>query len=124
MATKKKPPRFTNAKRDEFLGHIRQGMRPGAAAEAMGFDRDRILDQIADEEKFSELVAKAEREANEHVEEALYQAAVSGNITACRMWLDLRKPKTTTMVVAGGDPAEEPEFDKELAELNAIAAGE
>jgi hypothetical protein len=117
----KRPKGFTKAKaQPKFLQHVRQGMRPGAAAEAMGFDRDAILDFASEDDELKDALAKAEREATEHVEEALYQAAVSGNITAARIWLDLRKPKTTAMVPVN----EEPEFDQELAELNAIAAGE
>ena len=112
--------KFTKAQREEYLDHLRRGMRPGAAAEHMGFERKAILDLIEEDEDLGAAVKDAEREATEHVEEALYQAAVSGNITAARIWLDLRKPKRpgTDLV-----PSSEPEFDKELAELNALMEG-
>lgn len=116
----KRPKGFTKAKQGVYLQHVRQGMRPGAAAEAMGFDRDAILDYSTENEELKELLTKAEREATEHVEEALFQAAVSGNITAARIWLDMRKPKSTALVPT--DTAE-PGFDEELAKLNRIAAG-
>jgi hypothetical protein len=113
-----RPKGFTKAKQKKWLEHVRQGMRPGAAAESMGLDRDVVLDFAADDEEAKAALAKAEREAMEHVEEALYQAAVSGNVTAARIWIDHRKPKSTAMVVA----SDEPDFDQELAELNEIAA--
>jgi hypothetical protein len=78
---------------------MRQGMRRGAAAYALGFERKEILDFIFENEEFEQAVVDAEGEATEHVEEALYQAAVSGNVQACRLWLDLRRPKKSTDLV-------------------------
>ena len=41
---------------------------------------------------FAEEVSRAEMLANEEVENALYTAAVSGNVTACQVWLYNRLP--------------------------------
>lgn len=114
-------PDLTVSEKGDFLHHVREGMRPGAAAEAMGYTRHDVYEWLEDE-AFKTEVEEAEREATEHVEEALYQAAVSGNVTACKMWLDLRKPKAVGMVVAAA--SDEPSFDAELAALNSLAAGE
>jgi len=113
----------SKGERPRILEHIRNGMRPGAAAEFIGLTRHDIFDAIDTDGVFAAEVAEAEREATEHVEEALYQAAVSGNVTACRMWLDLRKPKKVAMVPAAGAPVEA-DFDQELAELNNLARGD
>lgn len=114
-------PKFTKRRWPEFLTHLRNGMRPGAAAEVLGFPRQMVFDAIGENEDLAAAVADAEREATEHVEEALYQAAISGNVTACRMWLDLRKPKSDSKaLVPLGD---EETVDEELAQINALAAG-
>lgn len=106
---------------NEVIEHIRAGMRPGAAAEALGFPRNVIFDLLEEDEDFAELVRKAEQEATEHVEEALYQAAVSGNVTAARIWLErLDKPMSKALVPIDDAKGE----DAELAELNRLAAGE
>lgn len=121
MAKKKT---FTKARQAEILEHIRNGMRPGAAAELLDFTRTQLYDFIEEDEDFAQAVKRAEQEATEHVEEALYQAAVSGNVTAARIWLDQRKPKPQSKaLVPVSEAAEEPSFDQELAELNRLAAG-
>lgn len=116
---RKKParPRFTKAKQAECADLVRKGMRPGAAAEALGFTRDECFTLLEENEDFAELITLATKEATEHVEEALFQAAVSGNVTAARIWLDRSQPKSTALVAVGsGD-----ELDREIAEMNAIA---
>jgi hypothetical protein len=97
---------------DEFVRSMRRGMRRGAAAEMLGFKRADVLDYIDANEDFAARVIEAEGEATEHVEEALYQAAVSGNVTAAKIWLELRRPTSATspatdmVVAAGQDPME------------------
>jgi hypothetical protein len=81
------------AQQAEFLEHMRAGMRRGAAAEVLGLTRREVLDFIADNDEFELAVLDAEGMATEHVEEALYQAAVSGSVPAAKLWLELRKPK-------------------------------
>ena len=65
-------------------------MRRGAAAELLGFSRMTVMTFIEDHPDFERQVTDAEGQANEHVEEALFQAAVSGNVAACRAWMELR----------------------------------
>jgi len=115
-----KPTLKTPAKREELLEHVRNGMRPGAAAEVMGFPRSALYELLADDPDYAEMVEKAEREATEHVEEALYQAAVSGNVTAARIWLERSEKPTGVALVAPTGP----EVDRELEEINAIARGD
>lgn len=82
------PRGFTKAKRDEYLAEIRQGTRRGAAAEMLGFERRAVLDFIDSDPGMRAAVEDAEREATELVEEALFQAAVSGSVPAAKLWLE------------------------------------
>src|SRR5690349_5830109 len=111
------------ATQEEILQHTRNGMRPGAAAEQVGLSRPDFYDDLDDDEEFKHRVDKAEREATEHVEEALYQAAVSGNVTAGRIWLERRDPPKQPGALVPTDKDDDPGFDAELAELNNLAAG-
>jgi hypothetical protein len=90
--------KFTAAQQEEFLTHIRAGMRRGAAADVVfGSDdpacRRKVREYIDTHGEFEILVEDAEIEATEHVEEALYQAAVSGNVPAATKWLELHGRK-------------------------------
>ena len=111
---------MTGSEQATFCDHMRAGMRRGAAAEAMGLQRASVLDEIAEDPEFEKAVLDAEGEASEHVEEAIYQAAVSGSVAAAKLWLDLRRPAmggqlvTTESPGAGTDP---------LAALNNLMAG-
>jgi hypothetical protein len=105
--------------RAEFLEHMRNGMRRGAAANALGFSRGQVLEEIDDDEEFEARVVEAEGEASEHVEEALYQAAVSGSVAACKLWLSLRKPKAPSLPVLYEGEQVQPSDDMD-AELEQI----
>jgi hypothetical protein len=71
-------------------------MRRGAAADVT-FGRDdpnrrrQVREYIAEHAEFEKLVLDAETEALEHVEDALYQAATSGNVPAARAWIELTR---------------------------------
>ena len=92
--------RFTVALQEEYLVHLRQGMRRGATAELMGFSRLTLMNYIEDHPDFERRVLDAEGEASEHVEEALYQAAVSGNVSAARAWMELRPSRRSEVPFA------------------------
>ena len=84
---------------------------------AMGLERRDVLDEIAEDEEFEREVLDAEGEATEHVEEAVYQAAVSGSVAAAKLWLELRQPAVRNLpaVVEGTQGG--------LAGLNELMAG-
>lgn len=113
---KKATPSFTKKRQENYLDELRNGVRRGAAAEIVGLPRDLVLAFIADHEDFEGRVIDAEKEALEHVEEALYQAAISGNVNACKMWLDYQKGLGGLPEKGGWDAG------AALAELNAMAA--
>ena len=87
---RKPPQRFTVPLRDRFLKNVREGMRRGPAADEIGLPRILVRDFIAGNPDFERLVLDAETDANELVEEALFQAAISGNVSAARAWMELR----------------------------------
>jgi hypothetical protein len=87
----------TEAQKIEFLEHMRNGMRRGAAAEVMGLTRREVIETIESDEELSKNVLDAEAMATEHVEEALYQSAVTGSVAAAKLWLELRKPKPSML---------------------------
>jgi len=115
---------FTAGRRDDFLEHLRAGMRRGAAAEELGLTRKLVLEYIATHEAYELLVLDAEGEASEHVEEALFQAAVSGNVAACKLWMDLRKPRRAPVASSQDGQGQGEDLDKELTDLMALMEGE
>lgn len=89
------PKTFDPESRELFLAHLRAGMRRGAASELLGFERHEVDGYIADHPEFALQTVDAEKDACEHVEEALYQAAVSGNVVACKLWLERAESRRT-----------------------------
>ena len=88
-------------------------MQRGAAAEALGLSRRKVREWIATHPAFEASVADAEVDAIEHVQEALYQAAINGSVSAARTWLEIKGavagPERQTGLVRpspapGGDP--------------------
>ena len=65
-------------------------MQRGAAAEALDLARQKVREYIATHPAFEAEVEGAELDATEHVQEALYQAAVNGSVSAARTWLELK----------------------------------
>jgi len=82
--------RFGKAKKEEFLKMLREGSRRGAACEAVDITREAFQQHYNDDPKFAQAVEQAEIEASELIEDALFQAAMAGNVTAISMWLQKR----------------------------------
>lgn len=90
---------MTAEQQEEFLEHMRAGLRRGAAAYAMDLTRLQVADYIEADEEFRHRVEDAESEAHEHVEEAIYQAALSGSVAAARLWMNMRKKPESALPV-------------------------
>jgi len=110
---------MTQDQQEEFLEHMRSGMRRGAAAEVMELTRIDVQSFIRATPEFERLVIDAEELATEHVEEALYQAAVSGSVPAAKLWLERARPQRTMHVSTGNpddvsDPQPTPVYEDEL----------
>ena len=86
------PYKFTKQKQEAFLAALREGSRRGAAAESVGVTRWLISHYIKSNPEFREAIERAEMEANELVEDALFMAATSGNVVAAQVWLYNRAP--------------------------------
>lgn len=116
-----KKGKLTPAKRRELLVGITQGMRLTGASAMVGLERAVVVEQLGSDEKFAREYAAAQDQAAEAVEESLYQAAVSGNVQACRMWLELNsggQAAPSTEVAPTGASSDR------LARVNALMAGE
>jgi len=87
-----KPYKFTTKKKDEYLEHLQKGGRRGAAAEAVGVTRQTVRLHTLQDPEFAVAVQQAELDANEMVEDALFKAAIGGNVTACLAWSYSRAP--------------------------------
>lgn len=102
------------AQQEQFLQQIREGMMRGAAADVVFHADDpkrrrQVREFILETPAFEKAVEDAEVEATEHVLEALYQAAISGNPGAAKTWLELRGQgfKTKTAGALPKPPEEE-----------------
>lgn len=83
---------FGDDKREAFLGHLRNGVRRMAAAEAVGVVYSTVWRAMDGDPAFKSAVNDAEMRADEEIEDALYQAALAGNVTAIQVWLYNRRP--------------------------------
>jgi hypothetical protein len=84
--------KFTTARRRLFLDLVRAGKRRGAAAQECGVSRETVRLHMARDPAFAAEVEDAELDAVEKVEDALYQAALAGNVVAAQVWLYNRAP--------------------------------
>jgi hypothetical protein len=88
----KNPYKFTAVKREKFIKLLADGSRRGTAAQAVGISRAQVCNYAKDNPQFALAMNEAEMESNEPVEDALYQAALSGNVVAIQVWLYNRMP--------------------------------
>jgi hypothetical protein len=84
--------KFDETKKAEYLDLLRNGGRRQTSARSIGIDPSTIVDHMNKYPDFAFEVSKAEMEANEQVEDAMFQAATSGNVTAMQIWLYNRMP--------------------------------
>lgn len=84
--------KFDETKKAEYLDLLRNGGRRQTSARAVGIDPSTVAEHMNKYPEFAVEVSRAEMEANEQVEDALFQAATSGHVTACQVWLYNRVP--------------------------------
>ena len=90
---KKTAGKFGVRKQQQFLKLLEEGSRRGAAASQVGISYVTVWRRIRDDQDFADLVDSVEMKADEEVEDALREAALSGNVTACQVWLYNRQPE-------------------------------
>jgi hypothetical protein len=96
MAARKTVSRFGTfgtKKREAYLRALREGNSRSTAARQAGVSRELVRQYRHATEGWAEEEAAAEEEAHGQVEDALFQAAVSGNVTAIQVWLYNRRPE-------------------------------
>ena len=122
--------KFDTIKKGEYLALLRQGHTRGLAASLVGIHRATVSTHMKRDKGFAEAVSEAESDAIGKVENALFEAATSGNVTAIQVFLYNRDPKRWSdkrnirLAGEGGGPIEVRESDaksKLLAELNRYA---
>jgi hypothetical protein len=106
----RKAYRFSARKQKDYLDLLRDGGRRGKSARAININVRTINAHMRDPgtgqlTEFGRAVLEAESEANEEVETALFDAAVSGNVTAIQTWLynrcdDKWSPRTGAQAIA------------------------
>lgn len=77
---------MTEEQREDYLEHLRAGMRRGAAARALGLARATVDGALSEDAEFEAQVREAEADADELIEEALWQAAATGSVPAIALW--------------------------------------
>jgi len=88
--------KFDSIKKDEYLALLRQGHTRGLAASLVGIHRATVSIHMKKDRGFAEAVSEAESDAIGKVENALFEAATSGNVTAIQVYLYNRDPKRWT----------------------------
>ncbi len=85
--------KFDTIKRNEYLELLRQGHTRGLAASLVGIHRATVSTHMKKDSEFAEAVSEAESDAIGKVENALFEAATSGNVTAIQVYLYNRNPE-------------------------------
>lgn len=85
--------KFNATRRTAYLALLAEGRRPRQAARAVGLHPATINNYRKRHPAFEQEEVLAQMEANELVEEALFEAAASGNVPAAQFWLTNRDPE-------------------------------
>lgn len=84
--------RFDEVRRQTYLQLIRQGYRRVKSAELVGVSYRCVVDRMRTDEDFHNALLEAEEARIDEVEEALFESAISGNVTAQQVVLFNRRP--------------------------------
>jgi hypothetical protein len=119
--------KFDSIKKDEYLALLRQGHTRGLAASLVGIHRATVSTHMKKDKGFAEAVSEAESDAIGKVENALFEAAISGNVTAIQVYLYNRNPerwadrRSVRLAGEGGGPIEVKEIDAKSKLISIIA---
>jgi hypothetical protein len=118
----KRREKFDATRKEEFLALLAKGIRPSNAAKKVGIDRRTYQNHINKYPKFAEACTRAEMDANELIEQSLFNSALKGNVTAQQVWLYNRDPERwqdKRNVTVGGDKNNPLEINLSGEELDA-----
>lgn len=93
LGAPKRSVKFDAYKRAQYIKLITAGGRRYASAAAVGVSYETTRTYRYDHPDFDEELSAAEMQADEAVENSLYQTALGGNTTACLAWLYSRCPE-------------------------------
>lgn len=85
--------KFGPEKQKAFCELLAQGVRRQAAAKKVGIVPETYRRHMKEDTEFKAMVDEAEMEANELVENALFNSALEGNFNAQRFWLVNKAPE-------------------------------
>lgn len=124
------PMKFTAEVRARFLDRLREGVRRGKAARSVGVDPSTVRRYAQRVPEFADEMRLAEDEAHEEVEDALFLAAKSGNVTAMIFyltnrqpdrWADRRRPNTVQIPAGQNTDVDDGEPDGGEFDVEAVA---
>lgn len=84
--------KFDELKKTTYVRLLRQGVRRYKAAEIVGVSYPTVWTHLKSDPAFAEAVSQAEMAKLDEVEEALYETALAGNVTAQQVVLYNRRP--------------------------------
>ena len=124
--TKTGPDKFDKIKQEQYCHHIANGMGKIASAHAVGVC-DRTPPRFIKQNKtFADAVSRAEMGANQRVENALFETALDGNISAQKFWLCNRMVErwrdTNHRLMILGDPSKPIRHVHEVLDLKSREA--
>ncbi len=114
--------KFDEAKKTAYIELIREGHDRAMAARGIGISLRTVERHMLNSDELREAVSLAETEVNQKVENALYETAMSGNVTAIQVWLYNRDPKrwadkrNIQLAGEGGGPIEVEHSVKDLTD--------
>lgn len=83
---------FTPDRQAQYLACLARGLRKSKAAEIVGVTYAAVKKYAAKDPGFAAAEAEAEAQACEAVEDALWETALAGHMTAMMFWLQNRAP--------------------------------
>ncbi len=96
-AVKANHQKLDNLKKTAYVEQIKNGLNKGQAAQAIGIDHATVSHHLARYPDFALAVSQAQLDSDRgkslKVEDALFEAATSGNVVAIQVWLYNRCPE-------------------------------
>lgn len=90
---KSRQSKFGKDKKVRLLELLELGYKRGVALVDVGISRQTLQTHMLTDPEFKAQVEQAELDACEHIENAVYQMALGGNLNAAQMWLYNRSPQ-------------------------------
>jgi hypothetical protein len=113
--------RFDERRREKYLSLLRKGKHRLTAARACDVSRELVRLYRNANPSFAEEESAAEEEAGDAVEDALFEAARDGNVTAIQVYLYNRRPARwkdqRNLKVFVGDDDLDSAIERELARV-------